>query len=109
MIAEQYLFGTAVVRPEASVNHGFTILTGTANPVLARMIASELGTHVGACEVNRYPDGGVAVQLLESVRRKEIFLMQPTSPPVDEHLVELLALADACRPAVAARISATLP
>jgi ribose-phosphate pyrophosphokinase len=73
------------------------------------MIAGELGAHVGACEVNRYSDGDVAVQLLESIRRKEVFLMQPTSPPVDEHLVELLALADACRRAGAARISAIVP
>jgi ribose-phosphate pyrophosphokinase len=101
--------GTAVVRPQASVNIGFTILTGTANPALAKMIASELGTRVGACEVDRYPDGDVAVQLLESVRRKEVFLMQPTSPPANDHLVELLALADACRRAGAARISAIVP
>jgi ribose-phosphate pyrophosphokinase len=73
------------------------------------MVASELGTHVGACEVNRYPDGDVAVQLLESVRRKEVFLMQPTSPPVNDHLVELLALADACRRSGAAQMSAIVP
>jgi ribose-phosphate pyrophosphokinase len=109
MIVEQNPFGTAVVRPEAGVNRGFTILAGTANPALARMVASELGSHVGACEVNRYPDGDVAVQLLESVRRKEVFLMQPTSPPVNDHLVELLALADACRRSGAAQISAIVP
>jgi ribose-phosphate pyrophosphokinase len=79
------------------VNREFTIFTGTANPALARTIASKLGAQVGACVVDRYPDGNVAVQLLETVRRKEVFLMQSTSPPVSDHLVELLALADACR------------
>jgi ribose-phosphate pyrophosphokinase len=51
----------------------------------------------------------VAVQLLEPVRRKEVFLVQPTSPPVNDHLVELLALADACRRAAAARLTAIVP
>ena len=78
------------------MNHEFMILTGTANPALAATIACELGTQVSACVVDRYPDGDVAVQLLDSVRRKEVFLVQPTSPPVNDHLVELLALADAC-------------
>jgi ribose-phosphate pyrophosphokinase len=91
------------------VNNEFAIFTGTANPVLAATIARELGTGVGACVVDRYPDGDVAVQLLDSVRRKEIFLVQPTSPPVNDHLIELLALADACRRAGAARISAIVP
>ena len=42
--------------------------------------------------MDRYPDGDIAVQVLDSVRRKEVFLVQPTSPPVNDHLVELLAL-----------------
>jgi ribose-phosphate pyrophosphokinase len=68
-----------------------------------------LGTQLGACVVDRYPDGDVAVQLLDSVRRKEVFLVQPTSPPVNDHLLELLALADACRRAGAARMTAIVP
>jgi ribose-phosphate pyrophosphokinase len=76
---------------------------------LAQTIARELGTRQGAGVVDRYPDGDVAVQLLESVRRKEVFLIQPTSPPVNDHLTELLALADACRRAGAARITAIMP
>lgn len=91
------------------MNDEFTIFTGTANPALAVKIARELGIQVGACVVNRYPDGDVAVQLLDSVRRKEVILVQPTSPPVNEHLVELLALADACRRAGAARMTAIVP
>jgi hypothetical protein len=83
------------IRREASVNNEFAIFTGTVNPALA-------------CVVDRYPDGEVAVQLLDSVRGKEIFLVQPTSPPVNDHLVGLLALADACSRAVDRRRAATV-
>lgn len=91
------------------MNNECAIFAGTANRELAKTIARELGTRLGACVVDRYPDGDVAVQLLDSVRRKEVFLIQPTSPPVNNHLVELLALADACRRAGAARITAIMP
>jgi ribose-phosphate pyrophosphokinase len=86
-----------------------TIFTGLANPALAKAVAEELGAKVGACTVDRYPDGNVAVQLLETVRRREVFLMQPISPPVNDNLLELLALADACRRDGAARIAAIVP
>ena len=88
---------------------GFTIFAGTANAALAASIARQLGVGLGACGIERFPDGEVAVRLLEPVRRKEVFLVQPTSPPVNDNLVELLALADACRRAAAARITAVLP
>jgi ribose-phosphate pyrophosphokinase len=91
------------------VSSGFTIFTGTANPALAAAVARDLGVEVGPCLVDRFPDGEVAVQLLEPVRRKEVFLVQPTSPPVNDHLIELLAMADACRRAAAARVTAVVP
>jgi ribose-phosphate pyrophosphokinase len=91
------------------VSQRFAILAGTANPELAAAIARELGVPLGGCVVDRFPDGEVSVRLLEPVRRKEIFLVQPTSPPVNDHLVELLALADACRRSAAARITAIVP
>jgi ribose-phosphate pyrophosphokinase len=87
----------------------FTIFAGSANRELADAIARELGVPLGACDIDRFPDGEVSVQLLEPVRRKEVFLVQPTSPPVNDNLVELLALADACRRAAAARITAIVP
>jgi ribose-phosphate pyrophosphokinase len=96
-------------RPERDVRNEFTIFSGSANPTLAATIGRELGSQVGACVLNRYPDGDVAVQLLDSVRRKEVFLVQPTSPPVNDHLIELLALADACRRSGASRVSAIVP
>jgi ribose-phosphate pyrophosphokinase len=77
--------------------------------VLAAAIARALRVRLGECVIGRFPDGEVSVRLLESVRRKHVFLMQPTSPPVNDHLVELLALADACRRAAAAGIAAVVP
>jgi ribose-phosphate pyrophosphokinase len=91
------------------VSDNFAIFSGSANPGLAEAIARELGEHTGACAVERFPDGEVAVRLLEPVRGKEVFLVQPTSPPVNDHLMQLLALADACRRAAAARITAVVP
>jgi ribose-phosphate pyrophosphokinase len=87
----------------------FTIIAGTANPALAVAIARELGIQLGACTVDRFPDGEMAVQLREPVRRKEVFLVQSLSSPVNDHLVELLVLADACRRAAAACITAIVP
>lgn len=87
----------------------FIIFAGTANPGLATAIAAEQGMLPGACSIERFPDGETSVQLLEAVRRKEVFLVQPLSPPVNDHLVELLALADACRRAAASRITAVVP
>ena len=87
----------------------FTIFTGTANPELAGRIADELGVPLGTCTVERFPDGEISVRLEEPVRGREVFIVQPTSPPVNEHLVELLAFADACRRASAARITAIVP
>lgn len=82
---------------------------GTANPALAEAVARELGVALAPSRVERFPDGELSVQLLESVRRKEVFVVQPTSPPVNDHLVELLAFADVCRRAAAGRITAVVP
>jgi ribose-phosphate pyrophosphokinase len=87
----------------------WTIFSGTAHPELAAAIAHELGVRPGARTVERFPDGEVSVRIDEPVRDREVFLVQPTAPPVDERLVELLALADACRRASAARITAVIP
>jgi ribose-phosphate pyrophosphokinase len=89
--------------------HDFIIFAGTANTDLARAIAVELGVNLGASAVERFPDGEVSVRLDEPVRGREIFIVQPTSPPAGEHLVELLAFSDACRRASAASITAIVP
>jgi ribose-phosphate pyrophosphokinase len=87
----------------------FCIFDGTAYPALAFSIARELGVGLSPSIVDRFPDGEVSVRLTGSVRRKEVFIVQPTSPPVNEHLVELIAFVDACRRAAARRITAIVP
>ncbi|WP_447980724.1 ribose-phosphate diphosphokinase [Candidatus Nitrospira bockiana] len=85
------------------------IFSGTANRDLAEKVSAHLRIPVGDSTIDRFPDGEIAVQLLEPVRRRDIFLLQPLSPPVNDHLMELLALADACRRAAAGRITAVIP
>lgn len=86
-----------------------SIIAGSANPPLAESVAAALGARLGSRIVQRFPDSELHVEILESVRGRDVYLLQPTSPPVDEHLVELLFLADACRRAGAARMTAILP
>ena len=87
----------------------FVLFAGTANPALAGAIADELGVRLGLCSVERFPDGELSVRLNEPVRRREVFVVQPTAPPVDDYLFELLAFADACRRSAATRITAVVP
>ncbi|HEX8097405.1 MAG TPA: ribose-phosphate pyrophosphokinase [Pyrinomonadaceae bacterium] len=86
-----------------------TLFAGTANQELARGVARELGVDLGECKVERFPDGELSVRLEEPVRGREVFVVQPTSPPVNENLMELLAFADACRRASSARVTAVVP
>lgn len=85
------------------------IITGNANPQLAEEIAQYLGVSVGAAKVKRFCDGEIQVKINESVRGADIFIVQPTSQPVNEHLMELLIMVDAVRRASARRITAVLP
>jgi ribose-phosphate pyrophosphokinase len=72
-------------------------------------VEHDLGRRFAAATIERFPDGEVSVRLDEPVRGEEVFLLAATAPPVNDHLVELLALADACRRADAARIVAVVP
>lgn len=85
------------------------VLAGSANPPLAQGVERALAIQLAACTTERFPDGEVMVRIDESVRGLEVVLLQPTSPPVNDHLIELLAMADACRRAAAARIVAVIP
>ena len=87
----------------------FVLLAGTAHPRLASAVAAQLGVEPGSCRVERFPDGEAAAELQQSVRGQHVFIVQPTSPPVNDHLVELLLVADACRRADADRITAIVP
>lgn len=96
-------------RPGLLVMSNVKIFAGSANPELAERVARELGAKLGACAVERFPDGETSVRLDEPVRGREVFIVQPTTPPVNEHLVELLAFADCCRRASAERMTAIVP
>ncbi len=91
------------------MSDSFTIFAGRANVALATSIAVELGARLGACSVEHFPDGELSVRLDEPVRGRKVFIIQPTSPPVNDHLIELLAFADACRRSSAASVTAVMP
>lgn len=84
------------------------LIAGSGNRPLAEAIAAELRVPLASTVTQRYPDGELQVRIEESVRGREVFLLQPISPPVNENLVELLALADAARRADADRVTAVV-
>src|SRR5206468_11724796 len=85
------------------------VFSGSAHPDLAREIAAFLGVAVGQARLRRFPDSEVSFQIDENIRGTDLFLVQPTCAPVDQHLVELLIMIDAFRRSSAARITAVLP
>jgi ribose-phosphate pyrophosphokinase len=87
----------------------FKLFSGTANPRLAEEVARHIGVTVGQAKLQRFADGEVYFQLLENVRGVDVFVVQPTCYPVDQHLVELLIMIDALKRASAARITAVVP
>jgi ribose-phosphate pyrophosphokinase len=91
------------------VADAFTILCGNASRSLAAAVADSVGVPLGAAVVERFPDGEVSVEIRDPVRDKDVFVIQSTAPPVNDHLMELLAIVDACRRASAGRIFAVIP
>src|SRR5271166_6091290 len=87
----------------------FKLFSGTANPRLAEAIGKHIGVPVGEAKLQRFADGEVYFQLLENVRGVDVFVVQPTCYPVDQHLVELLVMIDALKRASAARITVVVP
>ena len=87
----------------------FSIFCGNASRTLAAAVARAVGVPLGAATVGRFPDGEVSIDIRESVRDKDVFIIQSTAPPVNDHLMEMLAFADGCRRASAARIIAVVP
>jgi ribose-phosphate pyrophosphokinase len=85
------------------------LFAGNANPELAHDIAKHLMVPLGRVSVGRFSDGEVNVELMENVRGRDVFVLQPTCPPVNESLMELLVMVDACRRSSAARITAVVP
>ena len=92
-----------------SKNNNLVILTGNSNPELAKEICGYLKTNLGKVQVGRFPEGEIRVQIHQNIRGRDVFVMQSTSTPPNEHLMELLILIDAARRASASRITAVLP
>jgi ribose-phosphate pyrophosphokinase len=86
-----------------------TIISGRAHPELAREIAEYLGIKLAAIEIGDFPDGEISVKLNQNIRGCDVYIVQPTGPPVNRNIMELLILIDTCRRASAARITAVLP
>lgn len=90
--------------------HGtFKVFTGNANPDLARKICDILGVPLSEAKAQRFADGETDVHILESVRGEDCYVIQPTCPPVNDNLMELLIMIDALRRASAGRITAVIP
>jgi ribose-phosphate pyrophosphokinase len=91
------------------MTYDLKLFTGNANRALAEEIASYLHVPLGDAEVSRFSDGEVFVQVNENVRGTDVFVVQPTCPPVNDNLMELLVMIDALKRASARRITAVLP
>jgi ribose-phosphate pyrophosphokinase len=90
-------------------NHKLKVFSGRANIPLADKIARHLGDAPGKILLSNFPDGEISVRIEEDVRGRDVFLVQPTCPPVNENLMELLTMIDSFKRASAARITAVLP
>src|ERR1700730_7995179 len=86
-----------------------SVFAGNANPILAHEIARHLHVPMGRAHVGRFSDGEVNAELMENVRGRDVFIVQPTCPPANDNLMELLMMTDALRRASAKRITAVVP
>jgi ribose-phosphate pyrophosphokinase len=92
------------------MSHGqLKLFSGSAHPALAGEIAEQLGLELGNARLHRFPDTEVSFQIDENIRGTDVFVVQPTSSPVDQHLVELCVMIDAFRRSSASRITAVIP
>jgi ribose-phosphate pyrophosphokinase len=97
----------AIVMTDLSRN--LRVFTGNSNPKLAEEICQYLGLSLGKADVSHFPDGETKVRIQEDIRGRDVFIVQPTCPPVNDHLMELLVLIDACKRASANRVTAVIP
>ena len=105
-------FLTAARAEQEKIQHDtrrLRLFTGTSNPALSREIAAYLGVPDGPRVCKRFADGELYVQIQESIRGCDVFLIQPTCAPVNDHLMELLIMVDACRRASARQVTAVVP
>jgi len=85
------------------------VFSGNANPELAQRIAELLGTRLGKIGVETFSDGEICVEILENVRGRDVFIVQPTCQPTNDHLMELMVMIDAMRRASVHRVTAVVP
>src|SRR5262245_3190727 len=85
------------------------VFSGSAHPQLTREIADCLGIPLGQARLRRFPDSEVSFQIDENIRGTDVFILQPTCSPVDQHIMEMLVMIDAFRRSSAARITAVVP
>lgn len=85
------------------------LFSGSAHPTLTREIADFLGISVGQARLRRFPDSEVSFQIDENIRGADVFIVQPTSTPTDQHLMEMMVMVDAFRRSSASRITAVIP
>jgi ribose-phosphate pyrophosphokinase len=91
------------------INRGLTVISGNANENLAKAVAEELSVDLANAVVDKFPDGETNIKIEEDVRGRDVFIFQPTCPPVNQNLMELLVLIDCLKRASAARITAVIP
>jgi ribose-phosphate pyrophosphokinase len=96
-------------REESGTFNKMRVFTGNSNVSLSQMICEHLGIPLGKAQVKRFSDGEINVEINESVRGMDVFVVQSTCPPVNDHLMEVLILIDALKRASAARINAVIP
>jgi len=94
---------------DGALQNNLKIFCGNAHPKLAQAACQHLGVALAQAEVDRFPDGETKVRIIEDVRGRDVFIVQPTSPPVNDHLFELLVLIDAVKRASAQRVTAVIP
>ena len=95
--------------PGSDSDSQIMVFTGNANPQLAKDVARHLRVNLGAANVSSFSDGEVQVEIMENVRGKDVFILQPTCAPTNDNLMELLVMIDAVRRSSAQRITAVMP
>ena len=92
-----------------SIHDEMVVFSGNAHPELTHSVCDYLGIPVGQAEVFKFANDNTFVRILENIRQRDVFLIQPTCAPVNDHLMELLIMIDACKRASAGRITAVMP
>ena len=92
-----------------SIHDEMVVFSGNAHPGLAQSVCDYLGIPVGQAEVFKFANDNTFVRILENIRQRDVFIVQPTCAPVNDHLMEMLIMIDACKRASAGRITAVMP